>query len=350
MRKVKRKMKSINQEKLLTFTKDILSIPSPSGYTKAAVEFLKKEAKKRNLVHEVLKNGNLVITITGKSKKTTGLVAHVDTLGAMVRSITSKGELKFSVLGGPILPTYDGEYCYIITRDGKKFTGTFLSAAPSSHVHKDSRTLPRDDANMFVRLDEKVKSKQDVLDLGIGNGDFIVLDPKTVITPSGFIKSRFLDDKISVAILFGFIDYLLENNIEPKNTLKFIFSTNEEVGFGASYIPEVDELIAVDMGCIGEDLSCTEYDVSICAKDASGPYNLDLTNDLISCAKKAKLSYVVDIYPFYSSDVSAALKAGNNIRGALIGPGVHASHGMERTHIDGVVNTLKLLIAYNEKN
>lgn len=350
MRKEEQKMKPINQEKLLTFTKDILSIPSPSGYTNVAIDFLKGEARKRNLTHEVLKNGNLVITITGKDKKITGFSAHVDTLGAMVRSITNKGELKFTVLGGPILPTYDGEYCYIITRDGKKFTGTFLSSAPSVHVYKDSRTLPRDDANMFVRLDEKVKSKQDVLDLGIGNGDFIVLDPKTVITSSGFIKSRFLDDKISVAILFGLIDYLQENHIEPKNTLKFIFSTNEEVGFGASYIPEVDELIAVDMGCVGEDLSCTEYDVSICAKDTGGPYNLDLTNHLISLAKKATLSYVVDIYPFYSSDVSAALKAGNNIKGALIGPGVHASHGMERTHMDGVLNTLKLLIEYIEKN
>ncbi|MDD2492528.1 MAG: M42 family metallopeptidase [Bacilli bacterium] len=343
-------MKSINQEKLLKFTKDILNIPSPSGYTKIAIDFLKEEAKKRNLTHEVLKNGNLIITIKGKNQNITGFSAHVDTLGAMVRSITSKGELKFSVLGGPILPTYDGEYCYIITRDGKKFTGTFLSSAPSVHVYKDSRTLPRDDTNMFIRLDEKVHNKEDVTNLGIGNGDFIVLDPKTVITPSGFIKSRFLDDKISVAILFGLIDYLQENNIQPQNTLKFIFSTNEEVGFGASYIPEVDELIAVDMGCIGEDLSCTEYDVSICAKDTSGPYNLDLTNNLIFLAKNAKLSYVVDIYPFYSSDVSAALKAGNNIKGALVGPGVHASHGMERTHIDGVLNTLKLLIELIEKN
>lgn len=344
-------MKPINQEKLLQFAKDILNIPSPSGYTTAAIDFLKIEAKKRNLTHEVLKNGNLVITITGKTdNKITGFSAHVDTLGAMIRSITSKGELKFSVLGGPILPTYDGEYCYIITREGKKFAGTFLSSSPAVHVYKDSRTLTRDEANMFVRLDEKVTTKQDVINLGIGNGDFIVVDPKTIITPSGFIKSRFLDDKISVAILFGLIDYLQENNLEPQNTLKFIFSTNEEVGFGASYIPSVDELIAVDMGCIGEDLSCTEYDVSICAKDTSGPYNLELTNKLINLAKDSKLSYVVDIYPFYSSDVSAALRAGNNIQGALIGPGVHASHGMERTHIDGVINTLKLLIEYIKKN
>lgn len=350
MRKEKQRMKETNNNKILSFAQTILNIPSPSGYTKDVINFLVDECKKRNLIYEILNNGNLLITIKGDSDYITGFSAHVDTLGAMVKSIDSKGNLKFAVLGGPILPTYDGEYCHILTREGKKFTGTFLSNSPSAHVFKDSRTLPRDDANMHIRIDENVRSKQDVLDIGINNGDFIVLDPKTVITESGFIKSRFLDDKISVAILFGLIDYLIDNDITPKNTLKLIISTNEEVGFGASYIPDVDELIAVDMGCIGDDLLCTEHDVSICAKDAAGPYNFDITNKLISLAKEEKLSYAVDVYPIYSSDVSAALKGGNNIKGGLIGPGVHASHGMERTHVDGVINTLKLLIAYIKKN
>src|SRR5690606_16227797 len=195
-------------------------------------------------------------------------------------------------------------------------------------------------------LDEIVNSKDDVLKLGIGPGDFIVVDPKTEITKSKFIKSRFLDDKISVAILFSLIDHIIENKVKLKNNLTFIISTYEEVGHGATFIPNVDELIAVDMGCIGEDLSCTEYDVSICAKDGYSPYDFDLTNKLINLAKENKLNYAVDIYPYYSSDVSAALRGGNDIKGALIGPGVSASHGMERTHLDAVNNTLKLLIAY----
>lgn len=339
-------MDQFSKERLFKFASDILSIPSPSGYTKNVINFLVEECKKRNLKNEILNNGNLLIEIKGKNETITGFSSHVDTLGAMIRSINSDGTLRFTCLGGPILPTYDGEYCYIITRDGRKYTGTFLSNSPAAHVYKDAKTAPRDDANMNIRIDEKVKSKQDVLSLGIGNGDFIVADPKTTVTESGFIKSRFLDDKISVAILFSLIDYIIENNITPKNNLKFIISTNEEVGFGSSYIPKVDELIAVDMGCIGEDLSCTEYDVSICAKDSAGPYNFDVTNKLIELAKKHNLSYAIDIYPQYSSDVSAALRAGNNIKGGLIGPGVHASHGMERTHIEGILNTLKLLAAY----
>lgn len=332
--------------KTLEFAKKILEIPSPSGYTKNIIEYLANICKEKNLDYYITKKGNLIIEMKGENSYTLGLSAHVDTLGAMVRSIDSKGNLKFSVVGGPILPTYDGEYCYVITRDNKVFTGTFLSNSPAVHVHKDARTLPRTEENMHIRLDEKVKSKEDVLKLGIGPGDFIALDPKTTITELKFIKSRFLDDKISVAILFSLIDYIIENKVKLKNNLTFIISTYEEVGHGATFIPNVDELIAVDMGCIGEDLSCTEYDVSICAKDGYSPYDFDLTNKLINLAKENKLNYAVDIYPYYSSDVSAALRGGNDIKGALIGPGVSASHGMERTHLDAVNNTLKLLIAY----
>lgn len=330
----------------LEFAKRILEIPSPSGYTKNVIAFLAEECKKKGVNHWVSNKGNLIIEFPGENDYTVGLTAHVDTLGAMVRSINSDGTIRFTVIGGPLLSTYDGEYCQVITRNGKTFTGTFLSNNPSVHVYKEANSLPRNEENMHVRLDEKVKSRQDVEKLGIGVGDFIAVDPKTVITESGFIKSRFLDDKISVAILFSLIDYLLENNVKLKNRLVLIISTYEEVGHGASFLPPLDELIAVDMGCIGMDLSCTEYDVSICVKDSSGPYDFEITNRLIELARKNKLNYAVDVYPYYGSDVSSALRAGNNIRGGLIGPGVHASHGMERTHKEGVENTLKLLIAY----
>lgn len=336
----------INKDFLLMFAKEILEIDSPTGFTKVIIQHLASIAEEWDIPYELNKKGNLILTMPGTSSYVVGLAAHVDTLGAMVRSISADGTLKFTSLGGPILPTYDAEYCKVYTRNNEVITGTFLSTATSVHVHEESRTLPRNEKNMFIRLDKTVQSKADTIALGIRTGDFIAIDPKTVITEDGFIKSRFLDDKISVAILFALIKHFKDNNITPKYTIKFIISTYEEVGHGASSIPELDEMLAVDMGCIGEDLSCTEYDVSICAKDSSGPYDYDMTNALIQTADRFKLNYAVDIYPFYGSDVSAALRAGNNIKGALIGPGVHASHGMERTHYQAVENTLKLLIGY----
>lgn len=338
-----------NYKRILEFGKEVLSIPSPTGFTNNVIEFLLKECEKRGVPAYKAVNGNLIAEIKGESDYIVGLAAHADTLGAMVRSVKADGTLRFSVLGGPILPTYDGEYCTVITRDGKKFTGTFLSNSPAAHVHKDAKSAPRNEETMHVKLDEEVCCKEDVLKLGIGNGDFIAVDPKTVITENGFIKSRFLDDKISVAILFNVMDYLIENNITPKYTIKFIITVHEEEGFGASYIPEVNELLAVDMGCVGEDLDGSEYKVSICAKDTGCPYNFDMTNRLISLAKSEKLDYAVDIFPYYSSDVITALRGGNNIRGALIGSGVAASHGMERTHLKGVTNTMKLVLAYITK-
>ncbi len=334
---------------ILNFAKEILAIPSPSGYTKEVIDFVKKETDSFGFASEPTKKGNLIITIPGKTDHILGLSAHVDTLGAMVRSITSKGELKFTPIGGPIWATLDGEYCYIRTRDGKTYTGTFLSTSPSAHVFKDSTTKSRTPNDMMVRIDEVVNNKDDVLKLGIAAGDYIFIDPKTIITESGFIKSRFLDDKISVSILMGLLKNIKENDIIPTSTLKIIISTYEEVGHGAAYIPYVDELIAVDMGCIGDDLSCTEEMVSICCKDSSGPYDYKIVSDLVALSKKDNLGYATDIYPFYGSDVSAALHGGQDIRGGLIGPGVHASHGMERTHKNALMNTLKLLLSYIQK-
>lgn len=331
---------------ILGFAKAILNIPSPSGFTDNVIEYITEEIAKLGYKTQKTKKGNLLVEVKGKSENVLGLSGHVDTLGAMVRSITSEGNLKFTTIGGPIWPTLDGEYCTIHTRSNKDYQGTFLSNSPSTHVFKDASSLSRSPDTMVVRIDEVVKTKKDVEALGIAPGDFIFFDPKTTITESGYIKSRFLDDKISVSILYGLLKYLKTENVTPDPNLIFVISTYEEVGHGASYIPEVDELIAVDMGCIGEDLSCTEQDVSICCKDSSGPYDYNIISKLVKTAKDNKLSYVTDIYPFYGSDVSAAQRGGKDFKGALIGPGVHASHGMERTHSDALENTLKLLINY----
>ena len=332
---------------ILQILEDIMAIDSPSGYTKNVITYCEKEAHQLGFQTKRTNKGNLEIFVDGKDDYTVGFCDNVDTLGLMVRSTRNDGTLAFTNAGGPLVPTLDGEYCKIITREQQIYTGTILSNSPAVHVFKDAKSLERSCDTMHIRIDEIVKSKEDVEKLGIQNGDYIAIDTKTTITDSGFIKSRFLDDKMSVAILFGMLKTLSQEKIKPLHNLVLMISTFEEVGHGSSYVPEyISELIAVDMGCIGLDLACSEYDVSICAKDGSGPYDYDMTTRLIELAKKHQLQYAVDIYPFYSSDVSAALRGGNNIKGALIGPGVGASHGMERTHIQAVENTLKLILAY----
>lgn len=337
-----------NKEETVSFLVELLSINSPTGYTKHAIDFVRETVEKLGYQPKTTPKGNLIVEVAGKdATQTRGMSAHVDTLGLMVRSINSDGTLALTKLGGPLTPTLDGEYCDIITRDEKVYTGTILSNSPSIHVFTDASTKARDIDNLVVKLDERVESKEDVQALGIQNGDIVAYDPKVVVTDSGFVKSRFLDDKASVAILVSILATLKQKQLEPATNLTFIFSTYEEVGHGASWIPEnITELLAVDMGCIGLDLECTEYDVSICAKDSSGPYDYDLTTRLVNYAKKKELDYAVDIYPMYGSDASAALSGGANIKAALIGPGVASSHGMERTHVDAIRNTFELILEY----
>ena len=336
------------KEYLFDTAKTIFGIDSPSGYYHAVVKEVEKIATGLGYKFEQIEKGCGIITIDGEdNSKTVMLSAHVDTLGLMVRSITSDGNLKFKKVGRPIMPTLDCEFCLIHTRDGRVYTGTIISESPAVHVHTDASTRTRDEDNMIVRIDEQVHNKEDVLNLGIQVGDYICYDPKTVVTESGFLKSRFIDDKGSVACLLTALKIMKEQGLKPQYKTKFFISVFEEVGHGASYIPsDVSEILAVDMGCIGLDLTCTEYDVSICAKDSGGPYDYDMTSKLIELAKENGLKYAVDIYPRYGSDVGAALHGGHNIKGGLIGPGVHASHGMERTHYSALENSINLILLY----
>ena len=288
--------------------------------------------------------GNVFVTLGGSGSPLV-LAAHVDTLGAMVRSIKENGRLRPTTIGGHQWSTADGENCTIHTRDGRVYTGVVLNKEPSSHVADQKTELIEE--NMEILLDENVDSDQDTLALGIQTGDIIAMDPRTVVTESGYIKSRFLDDKLSAAILLGLARAVHEDAWKLNRKVSLLFTVYEEVGHGGSVVPDdTEEMISVDMGCVGSDLGCTERMVSICAKDSGGPYNYDLITALSNLAKEKKLDYAIDIYPHYGSDVETTLRAGYDIRHGLIGPGVYASHNYERSHMDGVHNTFELLKAY----
>lgn len=328
--------------------KEILEVDSPTGFPVLIIEKLRAVLRRMGYESEVSNKNVASVFVKGNSsRKKICVSAHVDTLGAMVRSVSSNGEIRFTKVGGPLLPTLDGEYCRIYTRDGRVYTGTILSSSPAVHVFPDAASRTRDEDNMYVRLDEEVSSSEDVKKLGIENGCFICYDTKTVVTDSGFVKSRFLDDKAGSACLLTVLKMMKDGGSRPEYDTTFCFTNYEEVGHGAATVgKEADELLAVDMGCIGLDLSCKETQVSICAKDSSGPYDYDMVNRLIDCAKRNAVDYAVDIYPRYSSDVSASRSAGNDVRGGLIGPGVAASHGMERTHLKGIFATVDLIASY----
>ena len=324
--------------------KALTSIPSPTGFTRAVADYVMKTLEEMGFAPERSTKGNVLVCLGGEGEPLV-LASHVDTLGAMVRSIKDNGRLRPTTLGGHQWSTADGENCTVHTRDGRVYTGVVLNTEPSSHVADEKvETLEK---NMEILLDENVDTKDDVAGLGIQTGDIIAMDPRTVITKSGYIKSRFLDDKLSASVLLGLARAVAAGEVKLARKVSLLFTVYEEVGHGGAFVPaDTCEMISVDMGCVGDDLGCTERMVSICAKDSGGPYNYELVSALADTAKRLSLDYAIDVYPHYGSDVEATLRAGYDIRHGLIGPGVYASHNYERSHMDGVRNTYELLRAY----
>ena len=327
----------------------LVSIPSPSGYTEEVITFVEEYLKPFNVETKRNRKGGLIATIPGDcTDEHRMLTAHVDTLGAMVKEVKSNGRLRIDLIGGYNYNSIEGEYCTIHTSSGQSLTGTILMHQTSVHVYKDAGKAERNQVNMEVRIDAKAKNAEDVRALGIEVGDFVSLDPRVEICDNGYIKSRHLDDKASVAILLQLMKHVHDAKITLPYTTHFLISNNEEIGYGGnSNIPEETvEYLAVDMGAMGDGQSTDEYTVSICAKDASGPYHLGLRNSLVQLAKQNDVAYQLDIYPYYGSDASAAIRAGHDIIHGLIGPGIDSSHAFERTHEESLACTLQLLYYY----
>lgn len=322
----------------------LTAIPSPSGFTARAAEYVRKTLAEMGYMPIITRKGN-VECVLGSEKNPLVLAAHVDTLGAMVRAIKDNGRLRPTTIGGHQWRTADGENCMVFTRSGRMYTGVVLNKEPSAHVRE--KELEDTEENMEILLDENVSSRQEVEALGVETGDMIAMDPRTVITDSGYIKSRFLDDKLSASILLGIARWVKEQKITLPRKVTLLFTVYEEVGFGGSCVPiDTEDMISVDMGCVGSDLGCNEHMVSICAKDSGGPYNYDMITELALICKAEGLPYAIDIYPRYGSDVETTMRAGYDIRHGLIGPGVYASHNYERAHIDGVQAAYTLLQKY----
>lgn len=327
----------------------LLAIDSPTGYTKEAAAWTKSAFEELGFEAKYTNKGGVIADLGGTDTENALLLyAHIDTLGGIINEIKGNGRLKIVPLGGLKTENTETETVRVHTRDGKVIDGTYQLCNASTHVNTNYSSTARNFNTLEVVLDEDVRSAADTRALGIEVGDFVCFEPRTKIMESGYIKSRFLDDKLSVGILLGLAKYLSDNGITPERKIFVHITVYEEIGHGgsASVPAGVTEGLAVDMGCVGDGLSCTEKKVSICVKDAGGPYNYDMVTALIEAAKKEGADYALDAYPSYGSDVEATLRGGWDIRHGLIGPGVYASHGYERSHMDGVENTLKVLKGY----
>lgn len=328
---------------------EVLNIPSPTGFTHMAADYLDKELSKLGYQAKRDHKGGISVDLGGQNADDALLLCcHLDTLGGMVAEVKENGRLRIAPVGLLSPNNTESENVLVHTRSGKTYSGTYQLLVPSMHINTDYETQPRTFATMEVVVDEKTASEKETRALGIEVGDYVSFMPRVVITESGFIKSRHLDDKLSACILLAYAKYLKEENISPARNTYLHFTVYEEIGHGASAYcpPGVTEVLGVDMGCVGIGAQCDECMVSICAMDTAGPSSYDMVTKLIAAAQKNNLHYGVDVYPHYVSDPDAVLKSGFDVRHCVIGAGVYASHGYERSHIEGLENTYELIKAY----
>ncbi len=339
----------INTEKMLGFLVELLNTPSPTGYTDDAIALIEEAfAEYPELSLKRTNKGSLVVEWQAGEGSPRALTAHTDTLGGMVKVIKPNGRLQLTQIGGLMLNGVETEGCWVITQSGEKIRGSYMFHKASTHVHADKvYKEQRSPETMEVRLDARTTSAEETRELGIEVGDFVAFDTRTETT-NGFIRSRFLDDKAAVAAILAAVDSLTEAGLKPARPAYFLISNFEEVGHGApAGLPsDISELVAVDMAAIGEGQASDEFHATICVKDSSGPYHHGLSNKLRKLADENEIAYKVDIYPYYGSDASAAVRAGADVAHALIGPGVEASHNYERTHTDALVATAQWVMAY----
>ena len=246
---------NVDSKFLVECFKEIVSVHSPVGFYCKLNPVIEMYAKKFGKEVTYDNKSTAYITLEGEDNTKTVLIsAHADTLGMMVRKIESNGMLKVRPLGSVNFANLEGENVTVHTREGKEFTGLIACKSHSVHVFDDARTLERSEDNMVVILDEDVKNDKDVRALGIEHGDYIFIEPRCTVTDNGYIKSRFIDDKGSIACVFTMLKYLTENNLKPKFKTILAFPYGEEISIGGTYVPEgVSEYVAVDIGLIGPD-------------------------------------------------------------------------------------------------
>ena len=327
----------------------LLNTPSPVGFTQAGSDLCVELLCQFDFPVEVGRKGVVTAQLTGESDSAPRAVtAHIDTLGAVVKAIKSNGRVTMAQLGNYSWNSLENERVTLTTDDGTQFRGVVLVTNASHHIHEENNgDTPRDYVHMEVRLDTPARSGDELEKLGVCVGDCIAFDSAPEWNHD-YITARFLDDKALVACMLTAVKSLHDAGLKPAQNTTIHIPNYEEVGHGGAtgISPEVHEMLSLDIAPTGQGQNSREHCCTVCARDDDGPYDLKMRRRLKRLAREFDIDLVVDTFPHYCSDGDALWKSGADARVALIGPGVDATHGVERTHLDGLVATTNLVLAY----
>jgi putative aminopeptidase FrvX len=329
--------------------RELIAIPSVAGDCRAIMDRVESEFVALELPVERTNKGALLAAMKGTSDRPGRMVScHVDTLGAQVREIKPDGRLRLLQIGGFAWSSFEGENLVVRTDGDREIRGSLLPDKASIHAFSEAaRETLRTDDTVEVRLDEAASTPEEVRALGIEVGDFVFFEPRYEVTPSGFVKSRFLDDKACVAFMFAAIRAMRDAGLRPVRSTYFAVTNYEEVGHGISVLPQgVGEHLALDVGIVAPGTNSREDSVTIIAKDSRTPYGVEFRRFLSALAGQHAIPHRVDTHYRYGSDASLAAAAGFDADFACFGPGVDASHSYERTTMRAIEASGQLLAAY----
>ena len=329
--------------------KRMLEIPSPSGYTDTIVRYACEELSRLGVEFELTRRGAIRARIPGAEQKgARAMIAHLDTLGAMVKYLKDNGRLEVVPIGHWSARFAEGARCTVFTDKGS-FRGSLLSLKASGHTYNEEvDTQPTSWQNVELRVDALARTKRDLRRLGISIGDTVAIDTRSEFLPNGYIVSRHLDDKAGCASMFAAMKALMQSKEKlPVDTL-FIFTISEEVGVGASSVltQDVASLVTVDNGTTAPGQASDEFGVTIGMADQTGPFDYHLTRKLIRLCQEDDIAFQQDVFRYYRSDSASAIEAGHDVRTALIAFGIDASHGHERIHMHALRSLAELITAY----
>jgi peptidase M42 family hydrolase len=343
------KSQQINQDYMKDILIKLLNIPSPSGFTDEIVRFTCQELERLGIPYEITRRGGIRADLEGREKSPDrAIVAHLDTIGAMVKQLKDNGRLEIVPIGTWSSRFAEGARVTLFT-DSHPYRGTILPIKAAGHTYNTQiDTLPVDWENIELRIDEVCHSRNDLEKLGINVGDFVAIDPQPEITPAGFINSRHLDDKAGVAVLLAVAKSVVDAGITLPVDCHLLLTISEEVGSGASAIlhQDVAQMVTIDAGPSAPGQSTDEYGVTICMQDSAGPFDYHLTHKLIEICQTNNIPYRRDIFKYYRCDSASAIEAGNDIRTALVCFGTDATHGYERCHEKTLEALARLLFCY----
>ena len=328
---------------------ELLAIPSPVGLTDEVVHYTCGKLDEIDIPYVITRRGAIRATIKGETDRPAcAVVAHLDTIGAIVRTLKVNGRCALLPLGSWSSRFAEGARVTIFTDRGVQ-RGTILPLLASGHAYNQRvDDQPTNWEQVELRVDIDAHSASDLAAFGVQVGDFVAVDPQPEMLDNGYVSSRHLDDKAGVAALLAACKAIVESGTVLPVYFHPMFTVTEEVGFGASAILDerISEMIGVDIAIPAQGQNSRERGVTIGISDSSGPFDYHLTRKLLELCVEHGIEHQRDVFPYYFSDSAAALRAGYDIRHALVGFGADASHGYERTHLSSLTSIAELLTLY----